>query len=283
MNETNKQQTIRNIIIFTMLVNGLAWLGPLLGGSPAEPGLGFFVWGMAPLLAALIMKLALRDKVSLGLKPNLRGNGRFYLLSILLYPLTIGIVMAVGRLFGAITLTTMPAADLIAALIPLAVTYLIFALFEEFGWRGYLSPKVYSVNDGLLGHAVVGVIWASWHFPYMRALWSHTSEGLATLLPRFVLGVIIFAIVYGEIRLRTQSVWPAVLMHWLGNTFANGLLTTIVALVPGRAWLGSFGVEGVLMIALVGLVGGVLFVRRKKTVGMETAASASLSTGVNAI
>ena len=282
MNETNKQQTIRNIIIFTMLVNGLAWLGPLLGGSPAEPGLGFFVWGMAPLLAALIMKLALRDKVSLGLKPNLRGNGRFYLLSILLYPLTIGIVMAAGRLLGAITLNTMPAADLIAALIPLAVTYLIFALFEEFGWRGYLSPTVYSVNDGLLGHAVVGVIWASWHFPYMRALWSHTSEGMATLLPRFVLGVIIFAIVYGEIRLRTQSVWPAVLMHWLGNTFANGLLTTIVALVPGRAWLGSFGVEGVLMITLVGLVGGVLFVRRKKTVGMETAASASLSTGVNA-
>ena len=32
MSQTNKQQSIRNIIIFTILVNGLAWLGPLLGG-----------------------------------------------------------------------------------------------------------------------------------------------------------------------------------------------------------------------------------------------------------
>ncbi len=264
MSKTNKQQTIRNIIIFTILVNGLAWLGPLLGGSPTEPGLGFLVWGMAPLLAALIMRLALRDKIALGLKLNLKGNGRFYLLSILLYPLTIGVVLVAGWLLRAITLNTMSAADFIAAFIPLTVIYLIFALFEELGWRGYLSPKVYSVNDGLLGHVVIGVIWASWHFPYIRELWSHISEGLATLLPRFLLGTIIFAIVYGEIWLRTRSVWPAVLMHWLGNTFANSLLTTMVVLVPERAWVGSFGVEGVLMIALCGLVGGILFVRRRR-------------------
>ena len=269
MSKTNKQQTIRNIIIFTILVNGLAWLGPLLGGSPTEPGLGFLVWGTAPLVAALIMKLALRDKRALGLKLNLKGNGRFYLLSILFYPVTIGIVLAAGWLLGAITLNTMPAVDFIMALIPLTVTYLIFALFEEFGWRGYLSPKVYSVNDGLLGHAVVGVVWASWHFPYIRELWFHTSEGLATLLPRFLLGTIIFAIVYGEIWLRTQSVWPAALMHWLGNTFANSLLTTIVVLAPGRAWVGSLGVEGVLMIALCGLVGGFLFVRRRNAIVYE--------------
>ena len=154
-------------------------------------------------------------------------------------------------------------------MLPLAVTFLIFAFFEEVGWRGYLAPRVYGLNDRLLGHALVGVIWASWHLPYLRELWAHTSEGLVTLLPRFVLGTFVFAVVYGEIRIRTGSVWPAVLMHWTGNTLANTLLSGFagegfVALVPGLEWLGSFGVEGILMIGLFGLAGGVLYLKRRR-------------------
>ena len=93
---------IRNILIFTLLVNGLAWLGAALGGDPTEPGLGFFVWGTAPLVSALIMKVALRDKVSLGFKPNLKGNGRYYLLSLFLYPVSILLVLVLGYMLGAV-------------------------------------------------------------------------------------------------------------------------------------------------------------------------------------
>jgi membrane protease YdiL (CAAX protease family) len=102
----------------------------------------------------------------------------------------------------------------------------------------------------------------------LRELWAHTSEGLVTLLPRFILGTIVFAVVYGEIRIRTGSVWPAVLMHWVGNTLANTLLIGsagggFVSFVPGKEWLGSFGVEGVLMIAFFGLLGSVLYLKRR--------------------
>ena len=73
---------------------------------------------------------------------------------------------------------------------------------------------------------------------------------------------------YGEIRIRTGSVWPAVLMHWTGNTIANTLLAGFagagfISLVAGKEWLGSFGVEGVLMIALFALLGGVLYRKRR--------------------
>jgi hypothetical protein len=34
------RQAIRSIIIFTILVNGLAWLGRVLGGDPSAPGRG---------------------------------------------------------------------------------------------------------------------------------------------------------------------------------------------------------------------------------------------------
>lgn len=265
----SRRSSIRNIIIFALLVNGLAWLGPLLGGNPSEPGLGFLIWATAPLVSALVMKFLLRDGVSLGLKPAFKGNGRWYLLSILAFPVAILIVLALGPLLGVSTLEKGTVAAFLTAIPPLAVTFLVFAFFEEIGWRGYLAPRVYSINDHLLGHVLVGLIWASWHFPYLRQLWSHTTEGFATLLPRFILGTIVFAVVYGEIRIRTGSVWPAVLMHWTGNTLANTLLAGFagegfVSLVPGKEWLGSFGVEGILMILLFAVLGTVLYLKRRR-------------------
>jgi membrane protease YdiL (CAAX protease family) len=265
---TDRKQAIRNILIFAILVNGLAWLGPVLGGDPTTPGPGFLVWGTAPLVSALVMVFLLRDKVSMGFRPAFRGNGRWYALSILAYPVTIAVVLALGLLLGASSISNFTVPAFTTAMLPLAVIFFFFALFEEVGWRGYLAPRVYGLSDSLLGHALVGLIWASWHFPYLRELWAHTSEGLVTLLPRFVLGAIIFAVVYGEIRIRVGSVWPAVLMHWIGNTIANTLLAGFagegfVRLAPGKEWLGSFGVEGVLMIALFGLLGSVLYLRRR--------------------
>lgn len=269
MNTTDKNKAIRNIIIFIILVTGLAWLGPVLGGDPTEPGLGFLVWGTAPLVSALIMKFVVRDTVSLGFRPNLKGNGRYYALSIFLYPVSILIVLGLGLVLGASTMGIITLPAFATTMAPLAVTFFIFAFFEEVGWRGYLAPKVASVNDRLLGHAIVGLVWASWHFPYMNQLWVHTSEGLITLLPRFILGAMVTAVVYGEIRIRTNSVWPAVLMHWTGNTVANTLLATFagagfVSLLSGKEWLGSFGVEGVLMILIFSLVGGYLYTKRRR-------------------
>jgi len=268
MTPTDRKQTMRNIIIFAILVNVLAWLGPVLGGSPTALGPGFLVWATAPTVSALVMKLLLRDPVSLGFKPAFRGNGRWYALSILAFPIAIAIVLVLGLLLGASSIGNFTVPAFVTAVIPPAVTFFIFAIFEEVGWRGYLAPKVYGLNDRLLGHMVVGLIWASWHFPYLHELWAHTSEGLTTLLPRFILGTIVFAVVYGEIRIRTGSVWPAVLMHWTGNTLANTLLAGFagagfVALIPGEEWLGSFGVEGVLMIILFGLLGTVLYLKRR--------------------
>ena len=155
-------------------------------------------------------------------------------------------------------------------MLPLAVIYFVFAIFEEVGWRGYLTPSVFRLNDRLPGYILIGVIWASWHFPYMRELWAHTDEATITLLPRFVLGTIVFSVLYGEIRLRTGSVWPAVLMHWAGNTVANTLLAGLagagfVILAPNAIWLTSFGAEGVLVIALVAVIGGVLYYRRTQS------------------
>ena len=130
MNTTDKNKAIRNIVIFTLLVTGLAWLGPVLGGDPTEPGLGFLVWGTAPLVSALVMKFVLRDPVSLGFRPNVKGNGRYYLLSVLLYPVSILIVLGLGLLLGASSLGMITLPAIVTTMAPRAVTFFIFALFE---------------------------------------------------------------------------------------------------------------------------------------------------------
>jgi membrane protease YdiL (CAAX protease family) len=213
------------------------------------------------------MKWLFRDKVSLGFRPAFQGNSRWYALSILIYPVTIALVLILGLLLGSTHLERFTATELLTAMGPAIIIYFLFAFFEEIGWRGYLTPKVAAINDGLPGYVLIGVVWASWHFPYMQQLWGHTAESLTTLLPRFVLGTVIMAVFYGEIRLRTGSVWPAVLMHGIGNVLSNTLFSSLngepfVTLVPGREWLGSFGIEGVLMIMLFALLGGILYLRR---------------------
>ncbi|MEZ4833709.1 MAG: CPBP family intramembrane glutamic endopeptidase [Caldilineaceae bacterium] len=220
----------------------------------------------------------------MGWRLNLRGNGRSYLLGTLALPLTMLAVLGIGLATGLAALNAdATLADYVVAVIPMAIIYLVFGLFEEVGWRGYLVPRVAGWNDGLLGHVLVGVIWASWHFPYMAELWGHTDESLLTLLPRFVLGTIVFAVFYGEIRLRTGSVWPAVIMHWLGNTVANSLLSGFngegfINLSPGTIWLTSPGVEGTLMIVVFAVLGGLLYTSRKRSRHVPAVAQASMIT-----
>ena len=129
MMTTDRKKAKRNIIIFAILVNGLAWLGPVLGGDPTTPGPGFLVWGTAPLVSALVMVFLLRDKVSLGFRPAFRGNGRWYILSILAYPVTIAIVLGLGLLLGASTIRDFTLPAFATAMLPLAVIYFIFAFF----------------------------------------------------------------------------------------------------------------------------------------------------------
>ncbi|MEM7349042.1 MAG: CPBP family intramembrane glutamic endopeptidase [Chloroflexota bacterium] len=279
---SDKKQIIRNLIIFLLLITGLAWLGPLLGGDPTNPGPGLFVWGTAPLVSALMMRFIVRDKVNLGFRPAFKGNGVWYALSLLIYPLSFTFVLAVGVAVGASTLNNVSDANFLTAMVPIAVISFIFAFFEEVGWRGYLTPKIHHLKADLLGYALAGLIWASWHLPYMHILWSHTTEDMATLLPRFILGTIISFILYGEIRRRTGSVWPAVLMHGLGNTLASTLLAgyvdspAFVSLTPGWEWLSSFGVEGVLMMTIFALIGGVLY-RKKQSLNRISNAEFRLS------
>ena len=45
------------------------------------------------------------------------------------------------------------------------------------------------------------------------------------------------------------------LMHWVGDTIDNPLAAGLVTFAPGREYLGSVGVDGLIMILFFNLLG----------------------------
>jgi membrane protease YdiL (CAAX protease family) len=256
MNDSERKKTIRYIVIFSVLVNLVAWIGSLLGGDPTSPGLGFLIWATAPILVSLLMRAVTRDWSDLGARPAIRKHIRWYLVSLLAYPIAIVLALLIGSLISASSISQFSMESFIQAALPAMVIFFFLALFEEVGWRGYLAPKMYSLGiNAYVAHALVAVVWASWHLPFIRELSTYTTEGLATYVPRLFLGAFAFSIVYGEIRMITATFWPAVLMHWVGNSIANPLVAEYVSFSAGKEYLGSIGVDGLFTILFFGLLG----------------------------
>jgi membrane protease YdiL (CAAX protease family) len=265
MNSVERKKTIRYILIFSVLVNVVAWLGPFLGGDPTSPGLGFLVWGTAPILVSMLMRAITRDWSDLGVRPGIKKNIRWYLVSLLAYPVAIALALFIGSLISVTSFSEFSIGLYIQAALPAILIFFFFAFFEEVGWRGYLALRMYSLGINVyLAHALVAVVWASWHLPYIHELSTYTTEGLATYIPRFYLGAFAFSIVYGEIRLLTATFWPAVLMHWVGNSIANPLVAGFILFSIGKEYLGSVGVDGLFMVAFFGLLGVSLNIWRSR-------------------
>lgn len=265
MDDSKRRKTIWLIVIFSVLVNVVAWMGPLLGGSPASPGPGFVIWGTAPLLVSILMRTLTRDWSDLGIKPAIGKNIRWYIISFLALPVLMVLTLLIGSLFSVSSVSEFSIGKYLQTALTAMPVFFIFAIFEEVGWRGYLAPKLASLGiNSYIAAALVAVVWASWHLPYFRELtWVYTSEDPTTFIPRFYLACFVFSILYGEIRNSTVTFWPAVLMHAVGNSFGHPLSAEYVTFAVGKDYLGSVG-NGLFMIVLVGLLGIAIIQRRLK-------------------
>ena len=137
-------------------------------------------------------------------------------------------------------------------------------IFEEFAWRGYLAPKLYSIGfNRLFFHICVGLIWGAWHIPYTFVI-MHTTESWITFIPRMLIGVSVLSIVFGEIWIMTRNVWPALVMHTVGNSVLDTLFLKNYLAVPEAYEYLVMPTSGVIPIVITLLVGFWLY-RRNTT------------------
>ncbi|MEU6409542.1 CPBP family intramembrane glutamic endopeptidase [Microbispora sp. NPDC046933] len=134
------------------------------------------------------------------------------------------------------------------------------ALGEEWGWRGWLLPRLLgdpavSSEPGArrVWPALVlsGVIWGLWHAPLTLKGYNYPALG-AWAAALFVGFCVIFGALLGWMRLRSRSVWPAAIAHGSVNAVTGlALLLGDAAAPPNAALAGITGVVGWVLLAAV--------------------------------
>ena len=197
-----------------------------------------------PALGVLITRLFTREGFGNAmLRLNLKGNVRYYLIG-WFGPMVLTLVGTVVYFVvcpSEFTLTTYHAMledkhmspamfwALQAVLMLVApLLNLIPCLGEEWGWRGYLLPKVAQRMTFTPTVLLTGFIWGIWHAPIIIA-----GHNYGMSYPGYpwwgILAMCVFCMVVGTlfsyITLKAKSCWPAVLAHgMLNGTAAIGVL-----------------------------------------------------------
>lgn len=276
----------RGVALFVGTAVALAWLIALplwLGDGLASPLVGallpvmMFAPGVATLVVCLIARVPGRGRRVrfLGMWP-LRPAGRtvgFLVAAVFVPPLIVAATVFLSAALGlvrldmvgfsgfagaleqaGVDLSVVPIeAVVVGQLIALPLGALINAIpafGEEIGWRGWLlsALRPLGVWPSLL---VTGAVWGLWHAPIILLGYNFGRGDVLGLL-LMVAGCMAWGVLLGWSRLRTGSVWPAVVAHGALNA-AAGLLALLVAVGerPDPALVGPLGAVSWLVLAVV--------------------------------
>lgn len=250
----------RRLAVFLAVAFGLSWstavavflTGGLDGGPTLLPGVPLSLvlvagpYMFAPAVANVVARLTTRE----GFEPSLlafrlRARWRLYavawlapvalaVLGTVLYflarPAQYGGLEAAGAFAPVVDGAPQLSAEAFVALqigqllLVAPLVNGLFAFGEEFGWRGYLLPKLLplGVRRALLVH---GVIWGVWHWPIIAMGHNYGLGYPGAPLVGMLLMVgftVAVGVVFGWLSLRSGSVWPAALGHAMVNG-AGGL------------------------------------------------------------
>lgn len=284
------------VTAFVVIAFGLAWLIALplwlSGRGLATPGATFLISGMmyAPAIAALVVAFfiqrprprPLREYLGLWpLRPVKRVIG-MTLIALFGSMLLVIVGVFVSAAFGLVHLDLVHFSGFQRLLevsshgrsIPVPIGLLVLiqlvslpfgALFnafatigEELGWRGWLLPSLRPLGTwpALI---ITGAVWGLWHSPVILLGYDFAQPNALGVL-MMVGGCVFVGILFGWLRLRSGSVWPAVFAH-AGFNAAGGFLalvaaagTTVSPVIVGPLGLVPWAIAAVIIIVL-GLAG----------------------------
>lgn len=275
----NKQ--FRNILIVSLIAVGGGWLGIWINNitantQPPMQSLGALVWLVSPALAGILLRAFGGDgwkDAGFGLK--LVSGWKWYLAAILIYPIAALLTFGLGAAFKAVSPDGFAAQGLSAYVSAAGVMFagsLMKNIFEEFAWRGYLTPRLDAAKiHPMLNHFIVSILWMSWHLPYYYYFLDREvlNSAISTSLPVFILtGYLVMfptAVLFGELRLMSKSVWTVFLLHCVVNALSMPLLINGFIKLNGPAGIILTPTnEGIFTSILLGAAGWMLYQYRMK-------------------
>ena len=267
-----------NLIIFTIVAVSAGWIGAWVNTvipspSPQE-SLGILIFLFLPFVTVFLLRGFGKDGwKDFGLKLNLKGNWVWYLLALLAYPAAIIRTLGLGTVFDVISFEGLREQGFGTLLAVIGLGFagsLLKNIAEEFSWRGYLTPRLKALGlSNFANHILTGVIWGLWHVPYWLFLIGpdiineYSNLGMTGFIVIGLIGIFPAALFYGELRLKTGSLWPAFLAHTVINAIIPQLVMAGFVEIESSAELFlSPGLDGVLVMIIFWILG--VWMLRKK-------------------
>jgi membrane protease YdiL (CAAX protease family) len=295
MESANPKQETKRILLFLLITFSLTWAyclavvypllqGDTLAGVPAVAAqlavaAAMFFPAVGVLLTRLLTKEGLRNA---WLHPHIKGNIKVYLAAwfgpgiltllgagiyFLLFPQqfdpSLGYFRITLEAAGG-DLSTLPVSLPVLMLIQFVQAFFLAPAMnfvtcfgEEWGWRGYLLPKMEKKLPPIPMLLVTGVIWGLWHAPltivghnYGTGYFGFPFTGIAAMC----LFCITLGIFFSWLTLKTRSCIPAILAHGAVNGIAAiGIYLTVDGGNPfvGPAPTGIVGALPFLAVAVI--------------------------------
>lgn len=289
---SSKALTIKRTIIFCVIAFVPFWIivpimnssfGEMIYESESASGAVYAlgVFGMlAPALANLLTRLITKEGfASSYLELNFKGNAKYYAASVwvkvaegILCCLLIWAIFGGGISFSEAFSFEEPNTKIGAFLFQLSMAIIIFfpAFGEEWGWRGYLMPKLTEIMGRPTAVVVGGVIWGLWHAPLTIS--GHNFGTDYDFYPW--LGILIMCVIcifmnafLTLLTEKTKSIYPASFCHMINNSLGAGTIAAIFGSSELAVKVGELSAISIMLttylpiLAVTGMIGFIILLK----------------------
>jgi membrane protease YdiL (CAAX protease family) len=121
------------------------------------------------------------------------------------------------------------------------------------GWRGLLVPELAQVTSYTRTSLISAGIWMAYHLPVMLLAGYHSTAPIGYVLLCFATMLTGMSFMVAWLRLRSGSIWPAVLIHASHNTFLQVVFDQLtVDTGPTEYITSEFGAGIAIVYLLIG-------------------------------
>jgi membrane protease YdiL (CAAX protease family) len=215
----------------------------------------------APAIAAVIMRRFVSKE---GLRTSLgpiRHRLRYFAVALVAPALAVGLIISAAVGFGGGHFE--PGANIFVLVLVVAVNAIVVNSFlafgEEYGWRGYLLPKLLPLGEIRAG-VIVGVIWGFWHAPLLIAGLNYPHVDPLVAVALFIPTGVVMSLLFTRLYVASGgSVLVVSLLHGSLNAYGDRLADakhlvgdTVVVATGGVISIGVFAVLATVVYGLHG-------------------------------
>jgi len=131
--------------------------------------------------------------------------------------------------------------DLTVGVIPNCIA----ALGEELGWRGFLVPELAKITSFKNVAWISGLIWAFYHFPVIFGADYLGTPPRWSSVVCFTLQITTLSFIYAWMRLKSGSMWTAVILHGMHNLVVQGIFDNMIRHTYWTNWIVGEGGIGI--------------------------------------